>query len=74
MSPIRLRLASTVDTSAPPISMPTLKAISRTVTIHTSVPKVRATMSGVINEGATVRRKMIAKTTRSQRTIGCRQI
>ena len=47
-----------------------LKAISSTVTIQTSSPKVRAIISGVMNDGATVSRKMIAKTTSSQRTIG----
>ena len=69
---MRLRLAKKVAIRMPPSIIPTLNEISRTARLTTSwVPPAgndRTTMSGVRLDGATVSTKMIAKTTRSQRT------
>ena len=62
---MRLRLANSDATAMPPSTMPMLNAISSTASFTTfccsPASNERTTMSGVRFDGATVSRKMIAK-------------
>ena len=70
--PMRLRFAKNDATTMPPSTIPMLKEISSTARLITfccsPASKVRTSMSGVRFDGATISTKMIANSTRSQRT------
>ena len=66
--PMRSIFFAKTAIKAPPISIPTPNESSKTVSIQTSPPNVLAIISGERLEGATIKRKIMAKIAITQRT------
>ena len=66
--PMRSIFFAKTAIKAPPISIPKPNESSNTVSIQTSPPNVLAIISGERFEGATIKRKIIAKIAITQRT------